>query len=57
MPDDAEVAYTAFAEHQHWQSFQGAALPAWAQVPQDIKDAWRVAIGAVRRGQPPQPGD
>ena len=56
MPDDAEIAYTAYAVHQHWQQVPGAALPTWANLPQDLKDAWIAAATALLAAQQPQNG-
>ena len=56
MPDDAEIAYTAYAIQQNWQQVPGAALPKWADVPQDLKRAWEAAVTAVLAAQQPQNG-
>lgn len=47
MPDYAQMAYEAYAEHQGWKNFQGNPIPPWQDVRQDIKDAWDVAIQTV----------
>lgn len=56
MPDDAEIAYTAYAVHQHWQQVPGAALPTWANLPQALKDAWIAATTALLAAHQPQNG-
>lgn len=53
MPEDAERAYTAYAEHQHWQTFRGAAMPVWVDLPEDLKRAWTAAVTAVREAPDP----
>ena len=47
MPDLAQIAYEAYAAHQDWKNYQGNPIPAWADVRQDIKDAWDAAVQAV----------
>ena len=43
----AQIGYEAYADHQHWVNYQGTALPPWAQVRPDIKDAWAIAADAI----------
>jgi hypothetical protein len=47
MPDYAQIAYEAYAEHQGWKNYQGQPIPTWDSVRQDIKEAWDVAARAV----------
>ena len=44
----AQIAYEAYAAHQHWKNYQGNPIPPWEQVRDDIKDAWHCAVNAVR---------
>lgn len=47
MPDYAQMAYEAYAEHQQWKNYAGNPIPPWHEVRQDIKDAWSAAISKV----------
>jgi hypothetical protein len=39
-----QVAYEAYAEHTGWKSLAtGDALPAWADLQPEIKEAWEKA--------------
>jgi hypothetical protein len=42
-----QIAYEAYAEHQHWKNYQGLPIPPWSEVRQDIQDAWGAATSAV----------
>ena len=53
MPQDqafrsyGQIAYEAYCEKQGWKSFHGEPLPPWADLREDIRDAWGVASLAV----------
>ena len=47
MPDYDQIAYEAYAKHQDWKNYQGAPIPSWEAVREDIKEAWHAAIVAV----------
>ena len=42
-----QIAYEAYAQHQDWKNYQGLPIPPWAEVRQDIQDAWGAATSAV----------
>jgi len=43
----AQIAYEVYAEHQNWKNYEGKPIPQWAEVRNDIKQAWITAITAV----------
>jgi len=43
----AEIAYTAYAEHQGWKNYAGLPIPRWQEVRPDIQEAWDAAVTAV----------
>lgn len=47
MPDATQIAYDAYAAHRHSTSEYGAFLPTWDVLPQEMKDAWNMAVAAV----------
>lgn len=47
MPDAAQIAYDAYTAHRHATSDYGAFLPTWGVLPQEMKDAWNMAVAAV----------
>jgi len=44
-----KVAYEAYCELRDWKAYNGAHLPQWEGVRQDIKDGWIAAATAVRK--------
>jgi len=47
-PDDTgEAAYLAYGDYTDWKNFRGEPMPAWADLPPRIMNAWRVAATAV----------
>jgi len=47
MSELAKAAYTAYGESTGWKNFQGAPMPAWEELPEAIRTAWRAATDAI----------
>lgn len=47
MESLGQVAYEAYATHQHWVNYKGNPIPQWVDVRDDIKEAWSAAVAKV----------
>jgi hypothetical protein len=43
----AERIYNAYGGEREWKAFAGTPMPAWPDLPEDIKDGWRASAQAA----------
>jgi alpha-ketoglutarate-dependent taurine dioxygenase len=43
----AKIAYEAYGKVTGGKNFWGDPMPAWDDLPQNIRDAWDAAVGAA----------
>lgn len=43
----AQTGYEAYGGKANWTAYNGAPMPQWDDLPEDIKDKWRVATLAI----------
>ena len=44
--DRARAAYEAYGTFVGWKAVSGAAMPQWSELPERIRAAWMVGVGA-----------
>lgn len=47
--DLAIAAYDAYGSVTGHKNYQGLPMPAWGDLPEKIRDAWRAAVTRVRK--------
>lgn len=44
-----KVAFTAYSETKNWKTYDGKQIPAWNDLPHDVRTGWELAARAVEQ--------
>lgn len=43
----AKIGYQAYGDKADWKNYQGLPMPAWDDLPENIKIYWQAAVKAI----------
>lgn len=43
----AQVGYEAYGKHADWKAYDGKPMPQWNELPEHIREKWKVATEAI----------
>ena len=50
----AKIGYDAYGDNADWKNYQGKPMPTWDELPENIKESWRVSTKAIMDASRPR---